>query len=354
MEQGDFVRLANNFYNSRNLESHLERINVDAELQNYVQSQRNLPKYKVALVFICLNPLYWEFAPEMVKGAKQYFLPGHKTDFFFWTDIPEKEKDISEKIQNEFRAWFQQVGANPNDLNLLQQDITIKGKIMNVQKIIQNVVGLRKMEGVNVIPTEPVPWPSPTLLRYHLFLQHEEKLKEYDYVFYVDIDMVWKNIVGDEILGNLTAAPHPGYWLRKEYYPPYEPNSLSASYIQRPGRITHEEGKPRFRPEYYAGGFQGGKTAKYLEAMKACRDLIDKDKAMGYIPIWNDETAWNKYLSENPPDVMLTPSYIYPDSLINEYYVPLWGRNYQPKLVTLTKWFSLSPEGGQAVQNMTK
>ena len=90
----------------------------------------------------------------------------------------------------------------------------------------------------------------------------------------------------------------------------------------------------------------------FIEAMKACRDLIEKDKKIGYIPIWNDETVWNKYLFENPPSVMLNQSYIYPDSLIQEYYIPMWGRDYPPKLVTLTKWFSTSQEGGEAVNQM--
>lgn len=356
MTSEEFLRLANNFYTSKGLDSNFDRIKLDEDLINYIaQHQSNLPpKYKVAFVFICLNPLYWEFAPEMVKGAKQFLLPGHDTDFLFWTDIPESNEEISNKIMGEFKNFLQQSGANPNDQNLLYGDITVKGKNMNIQSIIKSVQELRKTQGVNIIPTESSPWPNPTLMRYHLFLQQEAKLKEYDYIFYCDIDMKFVNIIGDEILGGITAAPHPGYAARKEYYPPYEPNELSASYIPRPGRVVHDEGKPRFRPEYYAGGFQGGKSKLYIEAMKKCRELVDADQKIGYIPIWNDETAWNKYLFLNPPDIMLTPSYIYPDSLIKEYYEPLWGRSYQPKLVTITKWFSLSPEGGQAVQNMTR
>ena len=356
MQPQDFIRLANNYYNSKGLDSDINRIAIDQEVFNYIaNAQTNpLPKYKIALVFICLNPLYWEFAPEMVKGAKQFFLPGHETDFLFWTDIPEKDEEILNKIRDEFKKWLQAVGANPNDQNLLYQDITIKGKNMNIQNIIKNVQELRKMKGVTVIPTEPVEWPMPTLLRYNLFLQQEEKLKTYDYIFYVDIDMVWQNIVGDEILSKkgLTAAPHPGYWLRKESYPPYEPNELSTAYIKRPGRVIQEEGKPRFRPEYYAGGFQGGKSAPYIEAMKRMKERIDTDLKNGYVAIWNDESHWNFELSKNPPEIMLTPSYIFPDSLINEYYIPLWGKSFQPKLITVTKWFSLSPQGGQAVANM--
>jgi histo-blood group ABO system transferase len=104
---------------------------------------------------------------------------------------------------------------------------------------------------------------------------------------------------------------------------------------------------------YWAGGFQGGKTKPWIKAMKAMRKLIDADLSKSYIPIWNDESAWNKYLSENPPSVMLNPSYVYPDSLIKEYYEPkVWGQSFLPKIITITKQFTTSKEGGEAVAKM--
>jgi hypothetical protein len=142
------------------------------------------------------------------------------------------------------------------------------------------------------------------------------------------------------------------YALRKQYWAPYEPNKDSSAYIKRPGKVIIDNGQPRFMPLYYAGGFQGGKSADFINAMKEMRDMVDEDMMKNYIPIWNDESVWNKYLSEHEPDVVLTPSYIYPDSLIKEYYEPLWGCSYVPKLVTLTKKFSTSKEGGDAVAKM--
>lgn len=357
MNPQEFTRLANNFYNSKGLESQISRIQVDADFVNYMAARQEdlKTKYKVAFVFICLNPLYWEFAPEMVRGAKDFFLPGHETDFFFWTDIPEKDEDIKQRMEGEFRKILGQLGANPNDLNLIHQDVTIKGKQMNIQRMIKSVQDLRKTPGVNIIPTEPVEWPMPTLLRYNLMLQQEEKLKEYDYIFYCDIDMQFVNVVGDEVLGKgLTAVQQPMYALRKEYFPPYEPNEFSTSYIPRPGKVIKEGDKQRFMPLYFAGGFQGGQSGPFISAMKEMKKMIDKDLAMNYIPIWNDETVWNKYLFDNPPSVVLTPSYTYPDSLIKEYFEPMWGCSYQPKLMTLTKWFSLSPEGGKHVQELAQ
>lgn len=294
----DFVRLANNFYNSKQLESDIKRIALDSELINYLGAQKDLKKYKVGLLCICLNEPYWEYAQEMMRGAREFLLPGHQVDFLFWSDMKESH-------------------------------------------------------GATVFPTEPVPWPYPTLLRYSLFLQEEEKLKEYDYLFYCDIDMKFVNIVGDEILGDgLTAAQHPMYALRKEYWPPYEPNEKSQAYIKRPGLVISDNGKPRFMPLYYAGGFQGGTTKTFIEAMREMKSMTDKDLNKNYIPIWNDESIWNKYLFDHAPNIVLTPSYIYPDSLIKEYYEPLWGRPYQPKLMTLTKKFSVSKEGGDAVREM--
>ena len=301
MDTQEFLRLANNFYISKGVEASIERIALDAEFVNYyVSHQEDIKKrFKVALLCICLNEPYWSFAKEMIDGAKKFFLPGHQTDFYFWTDMP--------------------------DTNF----------------------------GATIIPTESVAWPYPTLLRYNLFLQQEEKLKDYDYIFYCDIDMKFVNCVGDEILGEgITAAQHPMYALRKEYWPPYEPNEHSASYIKRPGRLIDDGGKPRFMPLYFAGGFQGGRAGKFIQAMKATKKIIEKDLNQSYVPIWNDESAWNKYLSENPPDIVLTPSYIYPDSLIKEYYEPLWGQSYQARLITVTKPFSISSEGGEALKKI--
>ena len=82
------------------------------------------------------------------------------------------------------------------------------------------------------------------------------------------------------------------------------------------------------------------------------RKNIDEDFNNNYIAIWNDESHWNHYLHDNTPSVILNPAYIYPDSLIAEYYVKIWGRNYSPKIMTLTKSFSTTSEGGAEVSKL--
>lgn len=252
--------------------------------------------YKIALVSICLNEKYWLYLSPMVESAKKFLLKGHQVDFYSWSDMPQAPEEVI------------------------------------------------------IIPQVPAEWPLPTLHRFHLFLREEEKLKDYDYIFYCDADMVFVSTVGDEILGDLVAAQHPMYAVKRGLIPPYEPNSESQAFIPRSGRVLEKNGKKMFEPLYFAGGFQGGRSDKFIEAMKVMKEMIDKDFANNYIPIWNDETTWNAYLFKNPPTTVLSPSYIYPDSLIKSYYIPVWGKNYVPKIITLTKPFTTSRAAGIALQ----
>ena len=286
----EFVRLAHNYYTSLGITSNYQKIAEDFQFSQYLAEHIGdiEKKYKVAFVWICLNQPYWQYAMQMMEGAKQFFLPSHHTDYFVWSDMPQE-----------------------------------------------------MIPGVTVFETEPVQWPFPTLMRYHLFLQQEEKLREYDYIFYCDVDMKFVQVVGDEILGEgLTAAHHPMYEVRDSVKFPLEPNPNSSAYIPQPAH-------------YYAGGFQGGKADLFIEAMRVMKKRIDKDFNINYTARWNDESHWNKYLFENPPSVILDSSYVYPDSLIEEYYKPIvWGKNLQPRLITLTKPFSTSKEGGEAVRKL--
>lgn len=262
-------------------------------------------KIKIGVLCICLNPPYWEYAKEMLEGLERYFLKKH---------------DIRDKYEIQMLLWSDMPDTNFN------------------------------VESIKIFSTEPAEWPLPTLLRYNLFLQQEEYIKEFDYLYYIDVDMRITDWIGEEIIGDgLTAAQHPMYALRQNLQPPYEPNPDSTAYIPLPGRFVEVEGKKMFQQLYYAGGFQGGKKDDFIKAMKVMRERIEKDFNNNYIARWNDESHWNRYLYEAPPVIVLDPSYIYPDSLVSEYYVKLWGRNYSPKIMTLTKRFSTNAEGGAAV-----
>lgn len=315
-----------------------------------------MPK-KVALLFVCVNPLYWPFLKDVITDCKQKFLPGHKVDYFIWSDMPELGEELDTLLKT--LPTDAEIAQAVKDMEVLTPESRAMAmqnlnQIQSRETIKSAVEFLRNDPDANIYPTEAVAWPLPTLMRYHLFLQAEEKLNEYDYVFYLDADMRVVDVVGEEILGQgLTMAEHPMYALRPEHIPPYEPNKDSTAYIKRFGAvIVDEKGRPRFKPLYAAGGFQGGVTSEFVKAMKVMRKNIDQDFSSNYVAIWNDESHWNKYLSDYEGHyIALTPSYVYPDSLINEYYVRIWGKNYQPKIVTLTKKFTVTKEGGDELRD---
>lgn len=362
---------------------------------------------KVALVFVCVNQRYWPYLKDVLDDSKRFFLTNHKVDSFVWSDLTEEgilkwidackepfnslnfdvgEEELKNTIPTIVGGIINVINEighyKPEFTNLLHGELRLKHGFLiesfqdnkftvllsksisketfegirnSILFLIDSILGpLKELpKQATIFPIEPIEWPYPTLMRYHLFLQQEDILKDYDYVFYLDADMRIVDVIGDEIMGEgITMAEHPMYAIDRKFIPPYEPNNDSTAYIKRPGIVLEEDGKKWFKPFYAAGGFQGGKTDKFIEAMKVMKKNIDKDFASNYIAIWNDESHWNKYLFENPPSVILSPSYVYPDSLINEYYIKIWGRNYIPKIITLTKKFTTSKDGAASAGKM--
>ena len=306
----NWPREAHNFLMQRKAGNYqVDEVNVLNDYLNHMlQSAQNpRPKFKVGLMFVAINPPYWQYAKQVIDGVRHFFLPGHETEIMLFTDMQKYPES--------------------KDTNF----------------------------GATVFPVDTIEWPYPTLMRYQIFLKQEEYLKKFDYLFYLDLDMRIVGIVGDEIFGEgLTMAQHPMYALQQPFWFPFEPNEDSAAHIKQPGRVVEKNGKKMFQPLYAAGGFQGGKTEAFIEAMKAIQVGIDSDLAKGYIARWNDESHWNKYLFDHPPSVVLDASYIYPDSMIENYYKKIWGRDFVPRIITLTKPFTTSKEGGEAAAELIR
>ncbi len=328
----DLTRIAHNFFMER---ADGDYAVPDIQLVNdYLEySKKKLsPKKKVLLIFICTNPQYWQYIHDAITTAKQFFLPGHDVDFLLFTDWTKEGGEA------EMQRTAQSILATLPDPKPSQIEVPE----LHVLPV-----------GIDIVEIDALQWPYPTLFRYHAMLRERERLEKYDAVYYSDIDMRYVSYVGDEILNDgLTVALHPMYALRRNLIPPYEPNKDSASFIPRPGVVVEEDGQKRFNPVYLAGGFQGGETKAFIKLMEACKKKIDKDLDVNnYIPIWNDESVLNSVMFEHPEwmekAVILSPSYIYPDSLVTNpdgspgYYQNLWGRNYTPRIVTITKSFSL-------------
>jgi histo-blood group ABO system transferase len=189
----------------------------------------------------------------------------------------------------------------------------------------------KKYKNVKIVPIEHEPWPMPTLKRYNYFLSEKKYISQFDYCFYIDADMKIFDTVGEEILGDLVATQHPGQFFKFPDEFSYERRKQSTAYVPY-GTGTM----------YYAGGFNGGRPEHFLKMSKTIVKNVEKDFQNNLIATWHDESHMNKYLINNPPTLVLTPSYCYPEDLFQEVlpseYYPLEEKlPFVPKIMALRK-----------------
>ena len=176
-------------------------------------------------------------------------------------------------------------------------------------------------DNVRVSKIEHEPWPVPTLMRYNYFMQEKDFISKFDYCYYLDVDMAIVDKVGDEILGDLVGTQHPYQTFQPKEDRTYDRNPKCMAYIE-PGT----EGD-----NYYAGGFNGGKTEHFLKMSEVLSTRVNHDKDNNVTALWFDESHLNRYLRDNPPTLTLTPSYCYAEEFKGTNYP------YEPKIVALKK-----------------
>lgn len=164
-------------------------------------------------------------------------------------------------------------------------------------------------------------FPDATLLRYHVMTSIDY---DCDYIYYLDADMRIVDYVGDEILGDLVAVRHPGYFVANGWGSENcDPKSLAY--------VPKDKQK-----KYFAGGFQGGKRERYIRAMLIMGYKIDLDNEAGVMAQWHDETHWNKYLVNCLNELTeLNPSYCMPEAIAKRRYSRI--ENFPPKILALEK-----------------
>lgn len=156
-------------------------------------------------------------------------------------------------------------------------------------------------DGCVRIQQEHRPFPYPTLMRYHMFYKNRINYEHYDYLYYLDADMLFLGSVGNEIIADRLGVLHPGFFRKTRTDFTYEHRQESLAYV------SPHEGK-----NYFCGGFNGGKASVYLEMSRVISERVDKDHERGIEAIWHDESHLNRYYIDNPPTVILNPSYCYP------------------------------------------
>jgi len=214
--------------------------------------------YKVGMCIVATGK-YEQFVQPLIESADKYFCPAHQKTYFVLTDgkVPER----------------------------------------------YDVVRIEKKR---------LGWPYDALMRTVFLYQHRDILKDMDYIFEIDADMLFVDYVGDEILGDLVAVRHPGFVLSR--IEDYEKNPFSAAYV------------PKGMGQYYfAAGFFGGAHDNFIILLEQMSKTILADKARNYIAVWHDESHLNRYFAYHPPTIILPCAYCYPEHIE--------GKNWYPQLV---------------------
>lgn len=209
---------------------------------------------KIAILYICTgryNQFFWGFYQSIIKN----FLPSYQKTFFVWSD--------DESICKGFK------------------DV---------------VFYYKKCAG----------FPADSLFRFEMFLQAEEQIKIYDYVYFFNSNAEVVLPVGNDILPDETGLAM-GIWpdanmSRHPMFFPYERNKKSLAYIKPWGKNY----------KYYMGGINGGTSKDYLAMVRTLATNIRKDYEAGIVAYVHDESHINRYLRDHKCKV-LGPLYTTPE-----------------------------------------
>jgi hypothetical protein len=136
------------------------------------------------------------------------------------------------------------------------------------------------------------------LARYKWFAGHREHLADRDYVYHLDLNTRVVDKVGEEIFTPLVGVAHPGYFNKARREFTYETRSQSRACV------GEHEGST-----YFYGKFQGGERCRFLDACGVMAGWIQADGELGLTARWKDESHWNRYLIDHPPETVLSPAY---------------------------------------------
>ncbi len=228
-------------------------------------------KAKVGLIIISTGK-YHEFTNPLINSADRYFLNEYDVSYFIFSDKQ------------------------------------------------QNVLTNRNVTQIHI---EHVQFPFATMNRFKYFTENKNIFKDMDYLYYADVDALFVNNIGDEIIGDLVGVRHCGYYHGGGTY---ENNSQSVHYVD-----------PSLYKYYFAGGFNGGSKENYLKLAEWCYFKIEEDLKNNIIPRWHDESSLNRYFLDNEPTIILSPSFHYPQNI--ESFRHLWKSDYfEPKILLLEKY----------------
>lgn len=229
----------------------------------------------IGIIYICTGK-YKIFLKKYIETCEKYFLPNCHKKYFIFCDTAIDE------IINSFNV--------------------------NYEYIFQ----------------EKLPFPLPTLKRFHMINSIKHRYENIDYLFFTNANMEFVDtIITEEILPTeennfLVSVEHPGYFnnINNVDSYPYERDLKSSACIQ------YGYGK-----KYYQGCFFGGRKKEFLAMSDELQNNIEYDLSINFMAKWHDESHTNKYFAHTPPKT-ISPSYAYPET---------WDLNIPKKIIQIDK-----------------
>lgn len=211
----------------------------------------------IGILYVATGPyiVFWE---QFYKSFEEHFLPGLEKHYYIFTDAESFYADDSIRVHKTF--------------------------------------------------VKDEPWPLPTLLKYHRFLEKEENLRKHDYLYQANGNSccVEDVLVGDflprEELGEtLLFTRHIGYSNSKPWELPYERDCSSGAYI------PYNCGQA-----YVFGAMNGGCSEAYIQMMKELDYQIIEDLKKNKIAKAHDESHVNHYFCKLKNCRLLSCEYAWP------------------------------------------
>lgn len=241
-------------------------------------------------LFVTATGKYIEFLPKLFKSIEKYFFVGHKVSIVLFTDAE-----------------------------------TIPHTRINV---IENKV-------------EKTPFPFASMNRCKYYAAYVAKnTQKFDYCYAIDADAYFADFVNKSLLFESVAVRHCAFVNIKGTF---ETNPNSACFIPED-----------YNGAYLGGGFYGGAEFDFYLTNKMMNQYIEQDQQNGITPIWHDESALNRFFYEHKPQMLLSPSYHFPewnrDNMANPWVNSLWEKHrdyiketfneyppFKPKIVFVEK-----------------
>ena len=210
--------------------------------------------YNVGLSIVAIAK-YIKFLQPLITSADKYFMRDHKVTYFV----------ISDKLDEVAK-----VKTNRHIVSIME-----------------------KNQG----------WPNNTLVRFQFISKHRNIYRDMDFIFQVDVDMLFVSSFNSEALGSRVGTLHPGSYSRRRLSFTYDKNPKSTAYVN-----------PYEGEYYFAGGVLGGCVSEIITmADIIVKNILTDLHKYNYIAVWHDESHVNRYFIDHPPTKVLSPEYCVPE-----------------------------------------